>query len=35
MRYYGEVKQFGRFSKRTGNYNDYEFITNIGDKQLA
>lgn len=34
MRYYGEVKRFGGFNNKTGSYNDYGFITNIGDEQL-
>lgn len=34
MRYYGEVKHFGGFNNKTRNFNDYGFITNIGDKQL-
>ena len=34
MRYYGEVKHFGGFNNKTRNFNDYGFITNIGDEQL-
>lgn len=34
MRYYREIKWFGGYNNNTGKYNDFGFITNIGDKKL-